>query len=145
MTALVAASPAPQSLHQFTMKTIDGKPMPMAQYKGKVSLVVNVASKCGLTPQYAGLEKLAENYRDRGLTVVGVPCNQFMGQEPGTEAEIAPGLPAYPGARTFALTAAAHEKDLVALSVASCRGASAAAASFTWSLSTFFDTFSRSS
>jgi glutathione peroxidase len=68
--------------------TTDIKNIPLGEFGGPV-LVVNVASKCGLTPQYEGLEKLAENYRDRGLTVVGVPCNQFMGQEPGTPEEIA--------------------------------------------------------
>jgi glutathione peroxidase len=61
----------------------------LAAQKGKVTLAVNVASKCGLTPQYTGLEHLQERYADRGFTVVGFPCNQFMGQEPGTAAEIA--------------------------------------------------------
>ncbi|MCK1821610.1 glutathione peroxidase [Streptomyces sp. XM83C] len=61
----------------------------LAQYAGKVVLVVNVASRCGLTPQYAALEKLHEQYADRGFTVLGVPCNQFLGQEPGTAEEIA--------------------------------------------------------
>ncbi|HLV72876.1 MAG TPA: glutathione peroxidase [Vulgatibacteraceae bacterium] len=61
----------------------------LGQYRGKAVLIVNVASKCGLTPQYAGLERLQERYADRGFTVLGVPCNQFMGQEPGTPEEIA--------------------------------------------------------
>ncbi|MFE9102152.1 glutathione peroxidase [Actinomadura geliboluensis] len=61
----------------------------LAQYRGKAVLVVNVASKCGLTPQYSGLERLQERYAERGFTVLGVPCNQFMGQEPGTADEIA--------------------------------------------------------
>ncbi|MFA1538921.1 glutathione peroxidase [Actinomadura monticuli] len=61
----------------------------LAQYQGKAVLVVNVASKCGLTPQYSGLERLQERYAERGFTVLGVPCNQFMGQEPGTADEIA--------------------------------------------------------
>ncbi|WP_405771753.1 glutathione peroxidase [Streptomyces sp. NBC_01538] len=61
----------------------------LAQYAGKAVLIVNVASKCGLTPQYAGLEKLQERYADKGFTVLGVPCNQFMGQEPGSSEEIA--------------------------------------------------------
>ncbi|RFU41809.1 glutathione peroxidase [Actinomadura logoneensis] len=60
----------------------------LGQYRGKAVLVVNVASKCGLTPQYAGLERLQERYAERGFTVLGVPCNQFMGQEPGTAEEI---------------------------------------------------------
>ena len=60
----------------------------MGDYKGKALLVVNVASKCGLTPQYEGLQQLYERYRERGLEVLGFPCNQFMGQEPGSEAEI---------------------------------------------------------
>ncbi|WP_067823077.1 glutathione peroxidase [Actinomadura kijaniata] len=60
----------------------------LARYRGKVVLVVNVASKCGLTPQYTGLEQLQERYAERGFTVLGVPCNQFLGQEPGTPEEI---------------------------------------------------------
>ena len=71
------------------MKTLDGKPINLAEkYKGKVVLLVNVASKCGLTPQYKPLEELHEKYADKGLAVVGVPCNQFGGQEPGTAEEI---------------------------------------------------------
>ncbi|WP_207842394.1 glutathione peroxidase [Williamsia soli] len=69
------------------LRTLSGESTSLAAFAGPV-LVVNVASKCGLTPQYAGLEKLAKDYRERGLTVVGVPCNQFMGQEPGTAEEI---------------------------------------------------------
>ncbi|MBA4023532.1 MAG: glutathione peroxidase [Gordonia sp.] len=69
------------------LRTLTGESTSLAAFSGPV-LVVNVASKCGLTPQYAGLEKLAKDYRERGLTVVGVPCNQFMGQEPGTAEEI---------------------------------------------------------
>jgi glutathione peroxidase len=75
--------------YDFGFTAIDGKPMPMKAFAGHPVLVVNVASKCGLTPQYDGLEKLYADYRSRGLVVLGVPCNQFMGQEPGTEAEIA--------------------------------------------------------
>jgi glutathione peroxidase len=71
------------------MKAIDGKEVDLAQYKGKVVLMVNVASKCGLTPQYEGLEALYEKYKDKGVVVLGFPCNQFGAQEPGTEAEIA--------------------------------------------------------
>jgi glutathione peroxidase len=72
----------------FEFTAIDGQPLPMASFRDHPVLVVNVASKCGLTPQYDGLEKLYAEYRDQGLVVLGVPCNQFMGQEPGTEAEI---------------------------------------------------------
>jgi len=77
------------SLHDFTHKTLDGKPKSLADFKGKAALIVNVASKCGLTPQYAGLEKLHETYGARGLAVLGFPCNQFGGQEPGSEEQIA--------------------------------------------------------
>ncbi|GHE50457.1 glutathione peroxidase [Streptomyces longispororuber] len=71
------------------IESLQGGPANLAQYRGKAVLIVNVASKCGLTPQYAGLERLQETYGPRGFTVLGVPCNQFMGQEPGTSAEIA--------------------------------------------------------
>ena len=74
--------------YDFAFKTIEGQPLPMTTFKDKVILVVNTASACGLTPQYDGLEKLYSDYKDQGLVVLGVPCNQFMGQEPGTEAEI---------------------------------------------------------
>lgn len=77
-----------QSIHDFTMNDIDGNGVSLSAYKGKVLLVVNVASKCGFTGQYAGLEKLYQTYQDRGLVVLGFPANNFMGQEPGTEAEI---------------------------------------------------------
>jgi len=77
------------SLTDIPLTTLDGKPTSLADYADRAILLVNVASKCGLTPQYAGLEKLARDYADRGLTVIGVPCNQFMGQEPGTPDEIA--------------------------------------------------------
>jgi glutathione peroxidase len=76
------------NLHDFTLPTIDGDDRALADYRGKVVLVVNVASRCGLTPQYDGLEKLHERYQARGFAVLGFPCNQFAGQEPGTEAEI---------------------------------------------------------
>ncbi|MFK4066489.1 glutathione peroxidase [Streptomyces sp. NPDC029674] len=69
--------------------SLQGGPADLRQYEGKAVLVVNVASKCGLTPQYAGLERLHEQYAGRGFSVLGVPCNQFMGQEPGSSEEIA--------------------------------------------------------
>src|SRR5687768_16053641 len=75
------------SIYDTQLNTIDGHPTSLAELKGKAVLVVNVASKCGLTQQYSGLEKLHEKYADRGFTVVGFPCNQFGGQEPGTSEE----------------------------------------------------------
>jgi glutathione peroxidase len=77
------------TLHDVSLVMLDGRQTTLAEYSGRAVLVVNVASKCGLTPQYAVLEKLAGDFADRGLTVLGVPCNQFMGQEPGTNEEIA--------------------------------------------------------
>jgi glutathione peroxidase len=77
------------SLYSLKTTTLDGKPADLAQYKGKVALVINVASKCGLTPQYTGLEKLHEELQGRGFTVLGFPSNDFGGQEPGTPEEIA--------------------------------------------------------
>ena len=77
-----------RSMHSIQMQSLDGKPVNLADYKGKVLLVVNVASRCGFTPQYAGLEKLHEAYKDKGLVVVGCPCNDFGGQEPGSASEI---------------------------------------------------------
>jgi len=76
------------TLHDFSAKTIDGKDQSLRDYAGKVALVVNVASQCGLTPQYGGLEELYASFKDRGLVVLGFPCNQFGGQEPGSEHEI---------------------------------------------------------
>lgn len=76
------------SLHAFTMKSIDGKEKPLADYKGKAVLVVNTASQCGYTPQYAGLEELYQKYRDRGFVVLAFPANEFGGQEPGSDPEI---------------------------------------------------------
>jgi glutathione peroxidase len=78
----------PQSFHELTYTDIDGKSVSMSQYKGKYVLCVNVASKCGHTPQYAKLQKLYEKHQDK-LVIVGFPCNQFLGQEPGSENEIA--------------------------------------------------------
>ena len=75
-------------LTDIALTKLDGTPTTIAELAGGAVLVVNVASKCGLTPQYSALEKLAKDYGDRGLTVIGVPCNQFMGQEPGTAEEI---------------------------------------------------------
>ena len=72
----------------FSADSLDGTPQALSQYEGKVLLVVNVASKCGFTPQYTGLEKLWRDYRDRGLVVLGFPCDQFGHQEPGDAAEI---------------------------------------------------------
>ena len=86
--AILASTPlsgkVPMSLFELTVQGLDGKPMPLSAFKGKVVLAVNVASECGFTPQYAGLEWLYETYKDKGFTVVGFPCNQFGGQEPGT-------------------------------------------------------------
>jgi glutathione peroxidase-family protein len=86
--SLAGGSAMSQSLYDFTMNDIDGKPLPLKEYAGKVVLVVNVASRCGFTPQYKGLEELYERYKDRGLVVLGFPANNFFFQEPGTDAEI---------------------------------------------------------
>lgn len=76
------------SIHQTTVKDIDGKQTTLDAYKGKVLLIVNVASRCGFTPQYKELESIYEKYKDKGFVVLGFPCNQFGSQEPGTDAEI---------------------------------------------------------
>ena len=76
------------SIYDFTMKSIDGQPVSLKSYKGKVVLLVNVASKCGFTPQYAGLEALYEKYKDKGFVIIGIPANNFGQQEPGTNEEI---------------------------------------------------------
>jgi glutathione peroxidase len=76
------------SAHDYSFDAIAGGSLPLSTFKDKVVLVVNTASKCGLTPQYDGLEKLFTDFKDKGVVVLGVPCNQFMGQEPGTEGEI---------------------------------------------------------
>jgi glutathione peroxidase len=77
------------SVYEHSINGLYGKPLDLSSFTGKVTLIVNVASKCGLTPQYAGLEQLQEQFSDRGFSVLGVPCNQFGGQEPGTVEEIA--------------------------------------------------------
>jgi glutathione peroxidase len=79
---------AATNIYDFTLNTIDGASAPLSAYKGKVVLLVNVASKCGYTPQYAGLEKLYEKYKDKVFVIVGVPANNFGAQEPGTNEEI---------------------------------------------------------
>lgn len=76
------------NVYEFTMNSIDGKPLPLASFKGKVMLIVNVASKCGFTPQYEGLEAVYEKYKEQGLVIVGFPANNFLAQEPGTNEEI---------------------------------------------------------
>jgi glutathione peroxidase len=77
------------ALYDIPIATLDGSPSSLAPFEGKALLLVNVASKCGLTPQYEGLEKLQKTYGDKGFSVLGFPCNQFGGQEPGTAEEIA--------------------------------------------------------
>ncbi len=76
------------SVYEFTMNSIEGAPLPLAKFEGKVMLIVNVASKCGFTPQYEGLEAVYEKYKDQGFVIVGFPANNFMAQEPGTNEEI---------------------------------------------------------
>lgn len=87
--ASAGAEDKPSGPLSFTVKSISGQDVDLAKYKGQVVLIVNVASQCGLTPQYEALEALYEKHRDQGLVVLGFPCNQFLGQEPGTDAEIA--------------------------------------------------------
>src|SRR6202045_4821864 len=84
-TTLMAAE---KSVYDFTLNSIDGQSVPLASYKGKVVLLVNVASRCGFTPQYSALESVYEKYRARGFVIVGVPANNFGGQEPGSNQEI---------------------------------------------------------
>ena len=83
-----SAPPPEKSMYEFSMKDIDGKDVKLDAYRGKVALIVNTASKCGLTPQYEGLQKLYDKYKDQGFVILGFPANNFMGQEPGTEKEI---------------------------------------------------------
>ena len=92
-TTQVATEPEPVveqtgGIYDITVKDMDGSDVSLANYKGKVLLIVNVASKCGLTPQYEGLEALYQKYKDQGLEILAFPCNQFLGQEPGTNEEI---------------------------------------------------------
>lgn len=77
--------------YEFSAKSLKGKDISMSEYKGKVVLVVNTASKCGLTPQYEGLEEMYKEYKDKGLVILGFPCNQFANQEPGDESQISEG------------------------------------------------------
>jgi glutathione peroxidase len=84
----VVSAYAAESIYDIPLKDIDGKDTSLKPYQGKVMLVVNVASRCGFTPQYTALEALYQKYKDRGLVVLGFPCNQFGGQEPGTDVEI---------------------------------------------------------
>ena len=88
-TAQVTTEPETASgIYDITVKDMDGSDVTLANYKGKVLLIVNVASKCGLTPQYEGLEALYRKYKDQGFEILAFPCNQFLGQEPGTNEEI---------------------------------------------------------
>ena len=82
-------APMPQTVYAFSARRLSGADQLLSEYRGQVLLIVNTASKCGLTPQYAGLQQLHDDYHERGLTVLGFPCNQFANQEPGTEEEIA--------------------------------------------------------
>jgi len=86
--AMTGSAFAASSVYDFTLPSIDGRPMPLADFKGKVILVVNVASRCGYTPQYSALEALYEKYKDQGFVIVGFPANNFGAQEPGTNEEI---------------------------------------------------------
>lgn len=93
----------------FAFTGINGEPLPLKNFEGQALLVVNVASKCGFTPQYTGLQKLYQEYHDRGFTVLGVPCNQFLWQEPAKETEIA-AFCAVTYAVTFPMTEKTHVK-----------------------------------
>ena len=86
--AVHTAPKAPANIYEFKMKSIDGKDVPLSKFKGQVLLVVNVASKCGNTPQYEGLEAMYAKYKSKGFAVLGFPANQFGAQEPGTNAQI---------------------------------------------------------
>ena len=88
MAFLGAAFLQAASIYDFTMNSIEGKPVPLADYRGKVALVVNVASRCGFTPQYTALEATYRKYKDQGFVILGFPANNFKNQEPGSDAEI---------------------------------------------------------
>src|SRR6476659_11249340 len=88
LAMLTSSAFAASSVHEFSLPSIDGGPAPLSAYKGKVALIVNVASQCGYTPQYAGLEKLYEKFKDKGFVVLGFPANNFGAQESGTNQEI---------------------------------------------------------
>ena len=88
LAAAAAVCYGAESVYDFAPKSIDGQPAPLSEYKGKVLLLVNVASKCGFTPQYKGLEAVYEEYKDKGFVIVGFPANNFGAQEPGTNEEI---------------------------------------------------------
>ncbi|MCD6287048.1 MAG: glutathione peroxidase [Anaerolineae bacterium] len=85
---MASSADGASSVYEFEATTIMGLPKPIGDYRGKLLLIVNTASKCGFTPQYGGLQELYETYHDRGLEVLGFPCNQFMNQEPGSNEEI---------------------------------------------------------
>src|SRR3954465_10788219 len=87
-STMFAATTAPKGVYDFTLDSIDGKPVSLSSYQGKVLMLVNVASKCGYTPQYTGLQTLYDKYKDRGLVIVGVPANNSGGQEPAPNEEI---------------------------------------------------------
>lgn len=88
-TAIIALAEEPKNLHQFVVQDIEGNEFALSQFKGKKVMVVNTASKCGLTPQYETLEKLYQQYKDKDFVIVGFPANNFMQQEPGSNEEIA--------------------------------------------------------
>jgi len=88
LVSAVMVFAADKSVYDYTLNSIEGQPAPFTAYKGKVLMVVNVASRCGYTPQYSALESVYEKYKDRGFVIVGVPANNFGAQEPGTDAEI---------------------------------------------------------
>ena len=88
MISIISFAQPGKTFHDFTVKTIDGQTISLSQFKGKKVLVVNTASRCGLTPQYADLEKLYQQYGGEKFTIIGFPANNFMGQEPGTNEEI---------------------------------------------------------
>ncbi len=87
-TSILSEPMIEKSLYDFVAKSIDGKDVPLSEYRSKIILIVNTASKCGFTPQYADLEKLYTNYKDRGFVVLGFPSNDFLSQEPGTNQDI---------------------------------------------------------